>query len=234
MTHDVDSRALAVLLRPSAAMLLAFVALIVWAGYLTVIEPGDLRGPYIVLLLCQSFAASTGYAVRGRRGHFDQLLAGRSTRTRFAVAHAFMSAALGGVAWSMVSLLDALGGGGHWPLGLTPKALVPFIYMSTVAWAASVPFSRYSAGVVWLVVSVALAGSGRLIAVRNSYVAANSGWAGLWHTTWPVLLFPPVAVGEASTPPAVVVILVLGVAVAALCAGTAFIARYGLDLEDVE
>ena len=234
MRHDVDTRALAVLLRPAPAMLLVFVSLIVWAGYLTVIEPGDLRGPYIVLLLCQSFAASTGYAMRARRGHFDQLLAGRLRRTRFALTHAFMSSALGGVAWSMISLLDALGGGGHWPLGLTPKAMVAFIYLSTVAWAASVPFSRYSAGVAWLVVAVALAGSGRLIALRNSYLAANATWAGLWHATWPVLLFPPIAIGEPSTPSAMAMILVVGAAAAVMCAGVAFVSHYGLDLEDVE
>src|SRR5205814_2229652 len=57
MTDSVDARALAVLLRSSAAMLLAMLAVIAWAGYLTVTAPDDLRGPYVVLLLCQSFAA---------------------------------------------------------------------------------------------------------------------------------------------------------------------------------
>ena len=234
MNHGVDARALAVLLRPSPAVLLAFVALIVWAGYLTVTAPGDLRGPYIVLLLCQSFAASTGYAMRARRGHFDALLAGRLSRTRFAVTHASISAALGAVVWSTISVLDALGGGGHWPLGLTPTAIATFIYISAVAWAGSVPFSRYSAGVVWLVVAVGLAGSGRLIALRNTYVAASNSWRGLWESTWPVLLFPPVAVGEPSTPSGGVVLLVIVAAATVLCLGVAFIAHYSLNLEDVE
>src|SRR5580765_5835937 len=160
---DVDARALSVLLRPSAAMLSAMLALVAWAGYLTVTAPDDLRGPYVVLLLCQSFAASTGYAPRARRGHFDQLLAGRPSRLRFAVTHALTSAALGGLSWAAISVIDALGGGGHWPLGFTPKGAAAFIYNSALAWAASVPFSRYSAGVAWLIVAIGLAGSGRLI-----------------------------------------------------------------------
>jgi hypothetical protein len=113
MTDGIDTRVLAVLLWPSAAMLAAMLAVIAWAGYLTVVAPGDLRGPYIVLLLFQSFAASTGYAQRARRGHFDQLLAGPPSRLRFAVTHALISTAVGAVAWTTISVLDAIGAGGR-------------------------------------------------------------------------------------------------------------------------
>ena len=234
MTRSIDARALAVLLRPSAAMYLAFMAVIVWAGYLTVTAPDDLRGPYVVLLLCQSFAASTGYAQRARRGHFDQLLAGRPSRLRFAATHALMSAAGGVAAWVTVSVLDALGGGGHWPLGFTTKAAAALVYISAVGWAASVPFSRYSAGVLWLIAAVVLAGSGRLMALRNSYVAADGTWTSVWQALGPVLVFPPVMVGEPSAPPAFVIAFVVAAAAAALGLGVTFIAYYSLALEDVE
>jgi len=231
---DVDARALSVLLRPSAAMLSAMLALVAWAGYLTVTAPDDLRGPYVVLLLCQSFAASTGYAPRARRGHFDQLLAGHPSRLRFAVTHALTSAALGGLSWAAISVIDALGGGGHWPLGFTPKGAAAFIYISALAWAASVPFSRYSAGVAWLIVAIGLAGSGRLIALRNDYVAASGTWTGMWHALGPVLLFPPVMVGEPSTPSVGLIALVITAAAAALLTGVFFVAHYDVPLEDVE
>jgi hypothetical protein len=234
MTDSVDARALSVLLRPSAAMLLAMLALVAWAGYLTVTAPDDLRGPYVVLLLCQSFAASTGYAPRARRGHFDQLLAGRPSRLRFAVTHALTSAALGGVSWAAISVIDALGAGGHWPLGFTPKAAAAFVYITALAWAASVPFSRYSAGVAWLIVAIGLAGSGRLIALRNNYVAASGTWTGMWHALGPVLLFPPVMVGEPSTPSVGLIALVITAAAAALLTGVFFVAHYDVALEDVE
>jgi len=77
MTRRMNVPVLAMLLRPSPAIVVMMIVLIAWAGYLTVIAPDDLRGPYIVLMLCQAFAASTGYAIRARRGHFDQVLAGR-------------------------------------------------------------------------------------------------------------------------------------------------------------
>jgi hypothetical protein len=234
MTDGIDTRVLAVLLWPSAAMLAAMLAVIAWAGYLTVVAPGDLRGPYIVLLLFQSFAASTGYAQRARRGHFDQLLAGPPSRLRFAVTHALISTAVGAVAWTTISVLDAIGAGGHWPLGFTPKAVAAFVYISALAWAVSVPFSRYSAGVVWLIVTVGLAGSGRLIALRNNYIVASDSWTGLWHAAGPVLLFPPVMAGEPSSPSLALIALVIGAAVVGLAGGVAFIAHYSLALEDLE
>jgi len=234
MRGSVQVRALAVLLRPSPAMLLAMAALIAWAGYLVVIAPDDLRGPYVVLLLCQSFAASTGYATRARRGHFDQVLAGQSSRTGFALVHASMSIVLGATAWCAISILDAFGTGGHWPLGFTPKALAAFVYISTLAWALSVPFSRYSAGVCWLIVAIGLAGSGRLLALRNNYAAVESAWRGIWSGTGSALLFPPVMVGELSTPPGVLIGLIVLAAAAAVGGGVTFIVRYGLPLEDVE
>lgn len=234
MTDGIDARALAALLRPSAAMLMTLVALTTWAGYLTITAPGDLRGPYIVLLLCQSFGASTGYGPRARRGHFDQLLAGRSSRLRFATTHALMSSAVGAIAWTVIGVLDALGGGGRWPVGFTPRAAAAFIYISSVSWAFSVPFTKYSAGVVWLIIAVALAGSGRLLELRNSYVMADSTWAGVGHALGPALLFPPVIVGELSGPSASVLALLIAAAVAALALGCTFIASSNLALEDVE
>jgi hypothetical protein len=162
------------------------------------------------------------------------LLAGRPSRLRFAVTHALTSAALGGVSWAAISVIDALGAGGHWPLGFTPKAAAAFVYISALAWAASVPFSRYSAGVAWLIVAIGLAGSGRLIALRNDYVAASDTWTGMWQALGPVLLFPPVMVGEPSTPSVGLIALVITAAAAALLTGVFFVAHYDLALEDVE
>jgi len=237
MIDSVEARALAVLLRPSLSMLLVMLLLIVWTGYLTVTAPDDLRGPYIVLLLCQSFSAATGYAPRARRGHFDQVLAGRSSRVRFAVTHAVMSTALGIIVWLAISLLDALSGGGRFPLGLMPRAVAALVYISALAWALSVPFSKYTAGVLWLVGAVALAASGKLMALRNSYVAAGETWAGIWQAVGPVLLFPPLMVAEPSASSSVVIVLVVVVVAAAVAsswAGIAFVVRYSLSLEDVE
>jgi hypothetical protein len=234
MSGRMDVPALSVLLRPSPAIVFTMIALVAWAGYLTVTAPDDLRGPYIVLMLCQAFAASTGYATRARRGHFDQLLAGRRARARFALTHLSISTLVGAAAWLVVCVVDAIGGGGHWPLGLTPSALVSFVYLSSLAWALSVPFSRYSAGVLWLIVAIALAGSGRLLTLRNSYALAPHTWSGVWQAAGPALVFPPLVVGEPSGPPNTVIALLLVAAGIAVAGGVTFIFVYSLALEDAE
>jgi hypothetical protein len=234
MRRGMDVAVLRVLLRPSSAVVVTVVFVVVWAGYLTVTGSDDLRGPYIVLMLCQAFATSTGYATRARRGHFDQLLAGRRSRVRFAVTHVCLSTLVGAAAWVVVCLLDALGAGGRWPRGLTPAALAAFAYLSVFAWTVSVPFSRYSAGVLWLILAIALAASGRLLMLRNSYVLAADAWAGVWQATGPALVFPPIVLGELSPPPITVTALLLIAAFVAAAAGVVFISVYNLALEDVE
>ena len=234
MTRRMDVPVLRMLLRPSPALIFTVLFVVIWTGYLTVTAPDDLRGPYIVLMLCQAFAASTGYATRARRGHFDQLLAGRQSRLRFALTHVSVSTLMGAAAWVVVCILDAVGAGGRWPRGLTPEALAAFAYLSALAWAVSVPFSRYSAGVLWLIVAIALAASGRLLVLRNSYALASDTWAGVWQATGPALVFPPLVVGELSAPPGAAIALLVIAAFVAVAVGVGFISVYGLALEDAE
>ncbi len=234
MTRPSDLRVLSLLVRPSPALFAANAAIVVWAGYLAVTAPEDLRGPYVVLLLLQAFTASSGYAARARRGYFDQLLAGRADRRTFALAHAVVSIGLGISTWIIVSMIDALGGAVHWPLGLTPRALAAVVYISLTAWAFSVPFSKYAAGVVWLLAAIVLAGSGKLLDIRMAYAGAVNVSDGLAHALPAALVFPPFLVGEPSTPPWVVTGVVLVAAVIALVGGAVFIARTDVPLEDAE
>jgi hypothetical protein len=234
VTRRMDVPVLGMLLRPSPAIVVTMIVLVAWAAYLTVTAPDDFRGPYIVVMLCQAFAASTGYATRAKRGHFDQLLAGRRSRVRFALTHASISTLVGAAAWSVVSILDGISGGGHWPLGLTPGALSSFVYLSTLSWALSVPFSRYSAGVLWLILAIALAGSGRLLWLRNCYALAPHTWNGILQAVGAALVFPPLVVGELSGPPNAVTALLLAAGVGAVAVGITFISNFSLALEDSE
>ncbi len=234
MNGRPDAAVLRVLLRPSVAILLIMLVVIGWAGYLVLTAPDDLRAAYIVMLLCQSFAASSGYASRARRGHFDQLLAGRTSRLRFGLMHGLSSVVYGAAAWVVISGLDALGAGGHWPLGLTPRAAAAFVYVSAVSWGLSVPFSRYAIGLMWLIVTVGIAASGRLLALRNSYANLADAWAGIWPSAGSALVFPPFMVGEPTSPRLTVLSLVFLAAVAAAGVGVTFICSYCLALEDVE
>ncbi len=228
-----DVRVLGVLLRPSNAIVCVALALTTWGAYLAVIAPDELRGPYVVLLLCQSFAASTGYLTRAKRGHFDQVLAGRSTRVGFALVHGTLSMTLGCTTWLALSVIDGVAGG-RWPLGLTPRSLVAFIYLSIVAWAISVPFSRYAAGVIWLVVAITLAGSGRLLALRQTYALAEHTWRGVFRATGAAMVFPPLVVGEPESPQLSVLALMLCAALVTGMAAVLFMVRADAPLEDEE
>ncbi len=109
-----------------------------------------------------------------------------------------------------------------------------FLYVSAAAWALSVPFARYTAGVVWLVLVVGLAGSGRLFMLRSSYLIASDTWSGLRRAAGPALTFPALMVGEPASPPAIVVAAVAVCAMTALVLGIVFIARFDVALEDRE
>lgn len=53
MTQPGPLKVFATILRPSAGLLAAYAAILVWAGYLGAQSPGDMRAVYVVLLLCQ-------------------------------------------------------------------------------------------------------------------------------------------------------------------------------------
>jgi hypothetical protein len=203
----------ATILRPSPAMLAAHAAILVWAGYLAWLSPGETRPVYVVLLLCQSFSAATGFIFPARRGHFDQVLVAPASRVVIGLAHAAVSMGIGLVAWLVVALIDSLANRGQWPLGLTLPAVSALLYMSAVAWAASVPFARYSSGVVWLIVAIALAGGGKLLALRQAYAAAAEAGGSAWRAAGAALVFPPLMVTEPSAPVAFSTFVVLAAAV---------------------
>jgi hypothetical protein len=99
------------------------------------------------------------------------------------------------------------------PLGLTLPAVSALLYMSAVAWAAALPFARYSSGVVWLILAIVLAGAGKLLALRQAYAAAIDPAGDVWRAAGAALVFPPLMVTEPSTPMAVTTFIVLAAAI---------------------
>ena len=92
-------------------------ALIVWT-FLVVVAIGgiaiarvpsrsaDLMRP---VLLLQLFAASSGFEVPARRGHYDLLLTSGHRRIWVALVHWAISIAPGVLAWLLLALVDAVG-----------------------------------------------------------------------------------------------------------------------------
>jgi hypothetical protein len=232
MTLSGRLKIFATILRPSPAIVAAHGAIVVWAGYLGWTAPEDMRAVYVVLLLCQSFSAATGFVFRARRGHFDQVLAAPASRTQVGLAHALISMAPGVATWLFVAAIETIGTRGGLPLGLTLPAIAALLYMSAVAWTAAVPFGRYSSGTVWLILAIGLAGGGKLLALRQAYAAAAETAGQSWKASGAALVFPPLMVTEPSMPLAVSTFVVLGAAVAA--AGLGILAIEACDFPLVD
>jgi hypothetical protein len=221
-----------VILRPSPAIVAAHVAIVAWAGYLGWTSPLDMRPPYVVLLLCQSFAAATGFSGRARRGHFDQLLVVPVSRTRVGIAHAVVSTGTGLTTWFVVAAIEAVANHWRWPTGLTIQALSALLYMSAVAWAAALPFGRYSSGVVWLIVAIVLAGAGKLLILRQAYIATTETAADVWRASGAALIFPPLMVSEATAPTALSTFVVLAAAIVVFGIGVIAVELLDIPLVD--
>lgn len=233
MTPPGPLKIFATILRPSPGLIAAYAAILVWAGYLGMQSPGELRAVYVVLLLCQSFSAATGFSIKARQGHFDPVLVAPASRVGIGAAHALVSMAIGVVTWGLVAVVETVATKGQAPLGLTLPSVAALLYMSAVAWAAALPFARYSSGVVWLVVAIALAGAGKLLALRQAYAAAAAEPAGdIWSATGAALVFPPLMVTEPSAPIAVSALLVLSAAIVVTGIGVLAVDLFDFPLVD--
>jgi hypothetical protein len=88
-------------------------------------------------------------------------------------------------------------------------------YVSTVVWTVSLPTARYTGGVVWLVLVVALASTQRLQALRLLFGRQGASWreslqAALSGLVCPIfLMFDP---AHTDTAVVLVVLLVTGLA----------------------
>ena len=232
MTRPHALRFFVTVLRPPLSIVGSDLLIAAWAAYLVAVGAGDFRPPYVVLLFCQAFGASTGFFVRASRGHFDAVLVAPAARVRVGLTHAVVSTAPGLVTWLVLVAIEAVTNRGQWPLGLTLPALAALIYVSAFAWAAAIPFSRFSSGVVWMVLAIVLAGAGKLLPLRDAYLAMNGTWADVWKAAGAALVFPPFMVTESFGPRMAVVVCVLGVSFLALAIGIRMIAALDVTLVD--
>ena len=232
MTQPRALRFFVAVLRPPPAIVGLSLLIVGWAAYLAVVAFGDFRPPYVVLLLCQAFGSSTGFFARARRGHFDPVLVAPAARARVGLAHAAVSTALGLITWLILVAIEAATNRGHWPLGLTLPALAALVYVSALAWAAAIPFARYSSGVIWIVLAIVLAGWGKLLPLRDAYLANSGNWPEIWRAAGAALVFPPFMVTESVEPTATVVVFVFGVALLAIAIGVRLIAALDVTLVD--
>ncbi len=139
----------------SRPMLAGLASLGLLGGLVLLLDPT--RGVEVTLpvVVVQMFAASSGFLVPARRGHFDLLLTVGPSRRLAAAAHWAVSAAPGLVLWLGLGCLEAaLGGGGG--AALASGTVAAMALVSLLGWAGTVALPRLGAGVIWLVLMAAL------------------------------------------------------------------------------
>ena len=177
-------------LGPSGATMAIAAALLAFALYLARVDPGGLEQAVGIALFLQLFAASTGYRDRLRRGHFDPLLVGLSDVWAIGRAHWLISAAPGLVVWIILGAIEVAAHPGQSATPFTLAGISMFLYVSTVVWTVSLPFQRYSAAVLWLVLLFALASTQQLQALRIAFSPMPETWTGVLRSTTGCLVFP--------------------------------------------
>jgi hypothetical protein len=209
-------------------MRVALLALTAVGTGMLLVDRGAGEKVVVPLILLQMFAASTGFAVPARRGHYDLLITGGASRLRIAGTHLLMSVAPGVAAWLALACVEAGLNRGE-SRALESGTVAAMAIVSLVAWALTVPMPRLSGGIMWLLAIVTMVGvtdSGREIAFSLRDGAVSPAGAALY------VLCPLVLIGRPVTASSIwVVVPGLALAFVGAAAALAWITRTDIRLE---
>ena len=135
----------------SGLVVWTFGVLVIADACIVVLAPGRTAGALAPLLLLQMFAASSGFALPARRGHYDVLLTRTGRRISIALAHWLTSIAPGIASWLIVASVESLTTG-RASAALASGTCVAVMLVSTIPWALTVALPRFSGGIGWLLV----------------------------------------------------------------------------------
>jgi hypothetical protein len=188
---------------------------------------GDLMRP---VLLLQLFAASSGFEVPARRGHYDLLLTSGHRRISAALVHWATSIAPGMLAWLVLAAVEVTARGGADTNLLASGTCAAMGLVSTMPWAITVRLPRFSGGIGWLLVltlSTSIPSSGRMPGSSGANEVGESIWS-----AWEFLIYPAVFVGrELSVADGLIAAPALVLALAAMVAACRWVSRASVPLE---
>jgi hypothetical protein len=194
-------------------------------------DPAKAPGAIVPVLLMQLFAASSGFAVPARRGHYDLLLTGGYSRVWMAVVHWSTSIAPGIVTWLAIAGVELTVTAGAQISLLTFGTSAAMGLVSTLPWALTVRLPRFSGGIGWLLVlasSTTVFPSVQMISGPHPL----SDLEGMAWAAWSFLVYPPSLVGQAlSASGALIAMPALVVAGCAMATACRWILRASVPLE---
>jgi hypothetical protein len=228
--HAVDAVRFFRVVSPIPRLLGIAIALVTALGVvLTAQAPSYAARALAPVLLQQMFAASSGFLVPARRGHYDLLLTRRSGRIAAALGHWSASVGPGVAGWLLLGLAELAGRQGAGADLLAAGTWCAMAVVSTLPWAAGIALPRFGSAIAWLVVMVALTDGP---AMASPWHVAPRGLEGPMGPALSVLLDPGALVGRALTGPDWVAVAPgLVLSAVAMVAACACVARADVPLE---
>jgi hypothetical protein len=144
------------------------------------INAGSSESAVVGILLLQMFSASVGMRGVASRGYLDPVLTSGIPRSRVAALHFLSASGPGVAAWLLVGIAAAFRAGTVAVPPLRPGGLVALLLVSAVAWATTLPLPPLTGGAIWLMISLGLVISGKLVWLTVGHGRSD------WFTSHPI------------------------------------------------
>ena len=231
MAHSVSPlRFFRVVPTQPALIVWTFLVVVAIGGIAIAREPSRSTDLMRSVLLLQLFAASSGFEVPARRGHYDLLLTSGHRRIWVALVHWAMSIAPGVLAWLVLAVVEVTARGGADTNLLASGTCAAMGLVSTMPWAITVRLPRFSGGIGWLLLlslSTSVLPSGRMPGSSGANEVGESIWS-----AWEFLVYPAVFVGrELSIGDGLIAAPALVMALAGMVAACRWVSRASIRLE---
>lgn len=172
-----------------------FVVLTMLSAIVIVVDPGRSSKALVPVLLLQAFAASSGFAVPARRGHYDLLLTRGSSRTLIVLVHWATSVVPGVASWLVLVLVELAASRGMSDHLSASGTCAAMFVVSTLPWAATIALPRFSGGIGWMLVAVTTATT-LSSDVFTRWAVTSTRIEALAWPAWSFLIYPLGAVGR--------------------------------------
>jgi hypothetical protein len=208
-----------------------FVVLATAAAVAIVSDPHRASGALVPVLVLQSLAASSGFSLPARRGHYDLLFTRGSSRILIALIHWVMSIISGLASWFALAVLELVVSAGASQALFASGTCAAVFLVSTLPWAITVALPRFSGGIGWMLVAIT-ATTTFSTGVMGDWTAASTRIEELAWPAWSFFIYPAGAVGQhLARPQVMAVIPALGLAVGAMVGAFRWVARRDIPLE---
>ncbi len=208
-----------------------FVVLTIAAGAAIAGNPTRASGALVPVLVLQSLAASSGFSLPARRGHYDLLLTRGNSRLVIALIHWVMSIFPGLASWFTVAVVEVVVTGGANQALFASGTCAAVFLVSTLPWAITVALPRFAAGIGWMLVAIT-ATTTFSSGVMRGWTAASTRIEELAWPAWSFLIYPAGVVGQHLAGPQVIAVApALVIAVGAMVVACRWVARRDVPLE---